>query len=206
MTDTIAATDNLPAEIIAPNVCAICAQLGHGPLVRTESLPEGFQQIIKANASLNVEQVCARCVELFYRAQRQIESQSSIFEQYSFVLPLRCAWMLTNDSPERATIAFLIPVFIVIPDLVTPRDRIVAYHSIFLRMATPPLWKPRTSPAGTGMMTSVVAAGNGTLSDGFYRGIASESDLALVKIGRTGRITEIKSAPASNGCWRMPQD
>src|SRR5256886_8083606 len=41
-----------------------------------------------------------------------------------------------------------------------------------------------------GMMTSVVAAGNGGLAGGFYRGIASEANLVLVKIGRTGRITE----------------
>jgi serine protease AprX len=40
------------------------------------------------------------------------------------------------------------------------------------------------------MMTSVVAAGNGSLSNGFYRGIAPESDVVLVKLARTGRITE----------------
>jgi serine protease AprX len=41
-----------------------------------------------------------------------------------------------------------------------------------------------------GMMTSVVAAGNGSLSNGFYRGIASEADVVLVKLARTGRITD----------------
>jgi serine protease AprX len=41
-----------------------------------------------------------------------------------------------------------------------------------------------------GMMTSVVATGNGSLSNGFYRGIAPESDVVLVKLARTGRITE----------------
>jgi serine protease AprX len=40
------------------------------------------------------------------------------------------------------------------------------------------------------MMTSVVAAGNGGLAEGFYRGIASDANLVLVKIGRTGRIRE----------------
>ena len=40
------------------------------------------------------------------------------------------------------------------------------------------------------MMTSVVAAGNGHLSDGFYRGIAPESNLVLVKIGKSGRIPD----------------
>jgi len=41
-----------------------------------------------------------------------------------------------------------------------------------------------------GMMTSVVAAGSGALSEGLYRGIASDADLVLVKIGLTGRISE----------------
>jgi serine protease AprX len=41
-----------------------------------------------------------------------------------------------------------------------------------------------------GMMTSVVAAGNGSLSNGFYRGLAPDSDVVLVKLARTGRITE----------------
>ena len=38
------------------------------------------------------------------------------------------------------------------------------------------------------MMTSVVACGNGTLSGGLYRGIASEAQLVLVKCGTMRRI------------------
>jgi serine protease AprX len=41
-----------------------------------------------------------------------------------------------------------------------------------------------------GMMTSVVAAGNGSLSNGFYRGIAPDAKVVLVKLAKTGRITE----------------
>jgi serine protease AprX len=40
------------------------------------------------------------------------------------------------------------------------------------------------------MMTSVVAAGNGHLSEGFYRGIAPDSNLVLVKIGKSGHIPD----------------
>jgi serine protease AprX len=39
-------------------------------------------------------------------------------------------------------------------------------------------------------MTSVVAAGNGYLSDQFYRGIAPDAKVVLVKIGRTGHIPD----------------
>ncbi len=38
------------------------------------------------------------------------------------------------------------------------------------------------------MMTSVVACGNGWLSDGLYRGLASEARLVLVKVGTARRI------------------
>ena len=40
------------------------------------------------------------------------------------------------------------------------------------------------------MMTSVVAAGNGSLSNGFYRGIAPDANVVLVKLARTGRISD----------------
>jgi serine protease AprX len=40
------------------------------------------------------------------------------------------------------------------------------------------------------MMTSVVAAGNGYLSEGFYRGLAPSSNVVLVKISRTGHIPD----------------
>ena len=36
------------------------------------------------------------------------------------------------------------------------------------------------------MMTSVVAAGNGSLSNGFYRGIAPDANVVLVKLAETG--------------------
>jgi serine protease AprX len=40
------------------------------------------------------------------------------------------------------------------------------------------------------MMTSVVAAGNGSLSEGFYRGLAPQANVVLVKIGKSGAIPE----------------
>jgi serine protease AprX len=40
------------------------------------------------------------------------------------------------------------------------------------------------------MMTSVVAAGNGGFSHGFYRGIAPDANVVLVKLAKTGRISE----------------
>jgi serine protease AprX len=86
------------------------------------------------------------------------------------------------------TIAFLDSGFFAHPDLITPRDRILAYHNLLDPGASrAALYEPNVS-AWHGMMTSVVAAGNGALSEGRYRGLAYESDLVLVKVGSAGRI------------------
>jgi serine protease AprX len=86
------------------------------------------------------------------------------------------------------TIAFLDAGFFAHPDLTTPRDRILAYNDLLARKATRrALLQPNTS-AWHGMMTSVVAAGNGALSNGRYRGLAHEADLVLVKVGSAERI------------------
>src|SRR6266403_1938565 len=162
-----------------------------GDLFPIASLPEGLQSIIKPNApSADAAEVCGRCVELFDRAQRQIESHATIFEQNDFVLPTP----LRMDADERftgrgITIAFLDSGFYAHPDLTTPENRILAYHSIFAEEGDQTSLETNDLASWHGMMTSVVATGNGGL-DGFYRGIASEANLVLVKIGRTGRIRE----------------
>jgi serine protease AprX len=99
------------------------------------------------------------------------------------------------DADERyagagVTIAFLDSGFYAHKDLVEPRNRIVAYHSIFAAEDDPSSLLTTDVASWHGMMTSVVAAGNGYLSDGFYRSIASEANLVLVKIGKSGRIPE----------------
>ncbi len=70
------------------DVCPVCDRGVQGDLIAIASLPEGLQSIIKPNAaSADAAEVCGRCVELFDRAQRQIESHATIFEQNDFVLP-----------------------------------------------------------------------------------------------------------------------
>src|SRR5262249_10507422 len=76
------------------------------------------------------------------------------------------------------------------PDLTQPTNRILAYHSIFSPDVDHTSLEKTDVASWHGMMTSVVAAGNGGLANGFYRGIASDASVVLVKIGRTGRITE----------------
>lgn len=86
------------------------------------------------------------------------------------------------------TIAFLDAGFYAHPDLIMPRLRIRAYHNILTNdSGVEHLADPNPS-AWHGMMTSVVCAGNGSLSDGRYKGLAYESDLVLVKVGSLSRI------------------
>ena len=99
------------------------------------------------------------------------------------------------DADERftgrgVTIAFLDSGFYAHKDLTEPVNRIVAYHNIFEAKDGMSALETADVASWHGMMTSVVAAGNGHLSDGFYRSIASEAKLVLVKIGKTGRIPE----------------
>lgn len=92
---------------------------------------------------------------------------------------------------RSVTIALLDSGFYPHPDLVEPINRIVAYHDVTGEQSK--LDRNQT-PQGYqwhGTQTSVVAAGNGHLSDGTYRSPASESNLVLVKAGdERGRITE----------------
>jgi serine protease AprX len=88
------------------------------------------------------------------------------------------------------TIAFLDSGFYAHKDLTEPVNRILAYHNIFETTDDLASLKTHDVASWHGMMTSVVAAGNGHLSDGFYRSIAPEANVVLVKIGKSGRIPE----------------
>ncbi|HKG62063.1 MAG TPA: S8 family serine peptidase [Pyrinomonadaceae bacterium] len=99
------------------------------------------------------------------------------------------------DADERytgrgITVAFLDSGFYAHKDLIEPQNRILAYHNIFEPGEGVDALQKSDVASWHGMMTSVVAAGNGHLSDGFYRSIAPEANLVLVKIGKTGRIPE----------------
>jgi serine protease AprX len=173
--------------------CYGCGRIAPDQLVPFHDLHDDLKTIVAANTrtTAQVASVCPNCVELFTRAKSSLEPHAAIFEQNSFVLPTP----LRMEADERftgrgVTIAFLDSGFYAHPDLRKPANRIRAYKSIFDPGDDP-------TPLGTsdvaswhGMMTSVVAAGNGYLSDGFYRGLAPNCQVVLVKIGKTGHIPE----------------
>lgn len=172
--------------------CPVCSREVPEGIVPLTALPDDLQKLIRANApdTAFIEAACPRCVRLFERAKDEIVSEAAVQKDGSHVLstPLRL------DSDERftgknVTIAFLDSGFYPHVDLTSPYNRILAYHSLLAPDGDiSSLFQPDAA-SWHGMMTSVVAAGNGTLSNGFYRGIAPDATVVLVKLAKSGRIT-----------------
>lgn len=172
--------------------CPVCGRISSEGLVPFAALDDQLRELVAANALVGTRSgVCAQCIGLFKRARQQVDSHGVIFEQTSYVLPTP----LRLGADERftgrgVTMAFLDSGFYAHPDLTQPEDRILAYHNIFDADADRDSLKTGDVASWHGMMTSVVAVGNGHLSGGFYRGIAPNAKLVLVKIGRSGHIPD----------------
>lgn len=182
------------ADIAAgETVCPVCARETRDEFVPLGALEDDLAKLIVANApdSAEFRAVCSRCLRLFENARGKIVRDAAVQKDGSHVLstPLRL------DAADRftgkgVTIAFLDSGFYPHVDLTTPKNRIVGYRDLLRAEGDlGSLFQPDVA-SWHGMMTSVVAAGNGSLSNGFYRGIAPDSDVVLVKLARTGRITD----------------
>jgi serine protease AprX len=172
-------------------VCPVCGREAADGLVPFDHLSDEIKRLVTANSPGGTAPpaVCRRDVELFERAHRQLEKYSAVFEQGRFVLP---TWLRLGAhehfTGRGVTIAFLDSGFYNHPDLTTPHSRILAFHNVVsrgtgtLESIDPASWH--------GMMTSVVAAGNGALSNGYFRGLAPDCNVVLVKVSRSGHIPE----------------
>jgi serine protease AprX len=78
-------------------------------------------------------------------------------------------------------IAFVDSGFYPHPDLRLPKGRIRAYVDVTRDKPEPAELLARKASSWHGTMTTCAAAGNGYLSGGRYRGLASESDVVLVR-------------------------
>ena len=175
------------------SVCPVCSREARGEFVPLSALVAELADLICANApdKRDVNAACGRCIRLFERAKDEIIADAAVLKDGSHVLstPLRL------DADDRftgkgVTIAFLDSGFYPHVDLTTPTNRIVAYHSLVdPEGGVESLFEPDVA-SWHGMMTSVVAAGNGSLSNGFYRGIAPDANVVLVKLAKTGRIRD----------------
>lgn len=136
--------------------------------------------------------LCPDCARRFTSALARLRAHDAgLGPQAILPTPLRLG-ALEEYRGRGVTIAFLDSGFYAHPDLTQPHDRILAYVDL-----TGGDGRPRRSRAALrhpdasswhGMMTSVVACGNGRLSQGLYRGIASEARVVLVKCGTLRRI------------------
>lgn len=135
------------------------------------------------------KQICIDCIRRYSQLHDELTTAFPHFaEQELKVVPTP----MRLDAPDEfrgrgVTIAFLDAGFYAHPDLVQPRNRVLKYVNLLERAKQSDLFIPQAS-SWHGMMTSVVAAGNGFLSGGLYRGIASEANLVLVKVGMSSRV------------------
>jgi serine protease AprX len=137
---------------------------------------------------------CQRCVRQYERLVIELKEYSThLSERKHWIIPTPLRLEVDHDYTGRGvTMAFLDSGFYLHPDLIEPKDRVVEYVNILKEKATAEdrrreVAEPNVD-AWHGMMTSVVAAGNGRLSKGAYRGIACEAQLVLVKVGSISRI------------------
>ena len=105
--------------------------------------------------------------------------------------PLPVAERLETDgrfTGRGVVVAFLDSGFYAHPDLTQPQNRIREYVDLVGgRSGAEALSEPDVS-SWHGMMSSVVAGGNGALSAGRYRSLAPDIGLVLVKCGNAARI------------------
>jgi serine protease AprX len=173
--------------------CPLCRRsVSPVELLSANALDEPVLALAKANnptwrAELGL---CKGCRERFAEAHTRLRVRFPDFGHRDFKIlptPLRLG-ALNRFAGRGVTIAFLDSGFYAHPDLVEPENRILAYVDITDPHAgEEKLYEPDVS-SWHGMMTSVVACGNGHLSEGLYRGLASEANLVLVKCGTARRI------------------
>ncbi len=143
--------------------------------------------------------VCSRCIDFYnieiIREQRLLPEIGPFFPVKSvddfIILPTA---LRVNAVPKYSgkgvTICFIDSGFYLHPDLVKNTNRIKKVLDITKTRTTPKYFTQPHKESWHGTMTSVVCAGDGYLSNGLYKGIASEASLVLLKVmNDQGKIT-----------------
>lgn len=84
--------------------------------------------------------------------------------------------------------AFIDSGFYAHADLTTPHSRIHAFEDVIHGKGGPELLRQPDASSWHGMMSTVVAAGNGALSGGRFKSLAPDMGLVLVKAGTLSRV------------------
>ena len=171
-------------------VCPICRERAEP---QSSALDQEFYSLVASNAPgwRREMGLCGRCVERFLEAQAFLKTHHPrLARGAKRILPLSLRLGAMEEYRGRGiTVAFLDAGFYAHPDLVEGEDRILKYVDITHKNARRGDLDHPDESSWHGMMTSVVACGNGTLSGGLYRGLASEASLVLVKCGTVRRVT-----------------
>ena len=138
--------------------------------------------------------ICRRCLE---EAERELQRMQIVGRRgephYADLLlgslPILSTPERVNASPRYSgagiTMAFVDSGFAPHPDLILPVNRVVAVYDAVrgreVRDFERDFSEEPPVEAWHGTMAATVAAGSGHLSDGYYRGIASDARLVLVK-------------------------
>jgi len=153
--------------------------------------PAEIESLVRINLPWleGVSLCCASCARRFRRALSHFRAAGMADGSSSPILPtgLRLG-ASTRYRGRGVTMAFLDAGFYAHPDLVTPHDRIREYVDVRRTDSRRSDIDDPRDAGWHGMMTSVVACGNGALSQGLYRGIASEAELVLVQCGTARRV------------------
>jgi len=170
-------------------LCPLCGRTGRQPLNNAdESL---IALIISNEPGWHPDQgLCQPCLELFQGARDRMQANPNIFRDGEYRIlptPLRVG-ADERFSGHGVTIAFLDSGFYPHPDLTQPHNRILRYANIADPNYNEQEYHHPNDSSWHGMMTSVVATGNGHLSGGVYRGLACNANVVLVKVGSAHRI------------------
>lgn len=184
MADAKAGRLNLKARMT--ELCSICL----AARATVQPSPE-LEALIRINLPWldGLPSCCSPCVRRFRRALSYFRAAGMADGSSSPILPTPLRLGASSRYRGRGvTMAFLDAGFYAHPDLVTPLDRIREYVDITREDSRRSDIDNPKDAGWHGLMTSVVACGNGALSHGLYRGIASEADLVLVQCGTARRV------------------
>ncbi len=135
---------------------------------------------------------CSRCLDQFYIESLpnfQPHRHATVDGYVVLPTPLRLN-ADPNYTGKGVTICFIDSGFYRHPDLTKPANRVLKIVDITNPNQKPGYFDEPHDESWHGTMTTVACAGNGYLSDGLYRGIASEANLVLLKVqDENGRIS-----------------
>ncbi len=152
---------------------------------------ELLEKLFSINNNWKTENgICARCVDRFdveiLREENLLpdDSQLNITTFQNYIIP-PTAWRLNADqrlNGSGITICFIDSGFYLHPDLGKPKNRILKIVDVTDEQRSEKYFVEPHNESWHGTMTSCVCAGNGFLSNNFYRGIASHANLVLIKV------------------------